>query len=202
MDGNVKTLGRMLSATMLVCSMLCFLLAREASAAAVELSALVSYNRSEINADTVSRQNRYSGAIEFYFTAISSIKFSYTYARTRIKQPTNISFAPTLNVEIEDKVLSMNWVQGLLPSKFAIQPYLQIGGGRMWRSRSNEFPDFPLFNSEGSDRNETAVGGAGLKIKITKRINLKGEFTVLVPEFRFSQWKKNQYFSVGLSWIL
>lgn len=169
-------------------------------AGVVELSGLVGYNRSELSETSVSRQNRYTGGLQFHFTKVSSIKFAYSISRTRVSQPTGISFAPTVNIEIEDKVFNVNWVQALVPGSFRIQPYLQVGFGRLWRSRTNEFPDLGL-KSEASQRSETGVGGAGLRIGLTKRLNLKGEFTVLVPDFRFSQWKKNQYFSVGFSWF-
>src|SRR5262249_19773142 len=98
-----------------------------------------------------------------------------------------------------DQVYSFNWVQNLVSTKWIIQPYFIIGGGRLQRKYTVELPDIP-FTQESTQNVITGTGGFGLRIFLTRSMALKGEVKTYVPNFQFAKWKDDEALSVGLSW--
>lgn len=180
------------------------LIATPAEAALIELSALFSYGRARYSDGYSSDQWRYSGSIDFRFTPVSALQFEYINTTTKVSYPVNVGVIIPQNTlqasRYEDKVYSFNWVQNLVPAKWLIQPYIKVGGGRMERVQTIEFPQYGLRQTE-TLKVVTGVGGVGLRIFLTKSMALKGEFASYVPDFKFKEWRDNQLFSTGLSWL-
>lgn len=180
-------------------------LGNRAHSATIELSAMVGYTKSDYGQEYKSLQRRYTGSIDFKFTAVSSIQFEYTDSIQTAEYLTNVGTVIVHNtiVDVTDKakIYSFNWVQNLVPSKWLIQPYFLIGGGRMDRSYKQVYQEFPNNSFEFSQRMTTGTGGAGLRIFLTRSMALKGEIKTYVPDFKFYRWKENQLLSIGLSWL-
>lgn len=173
-------------------------------AAVVELSGMLSYGRAQFATGYNSIQRRYTADIAFKFTSVSSIEFEYTDSDTRVSYPTTvgnlIAQSTTANIRYHDRVYSGNWVQNLVSSKWLIQPYFKIGGGRMVRQYTEALPEFG-YSSTTTENTVTGVAGLGIRIFLTKNMALKGEFSTYVPKFHFKSWKENELFSSGLSWL-
>ena len=173
-------------------------------AGALEISGTIAYGKANLGGNAYSRQNRYSGEIAWRFTKVSALEASYMRSRTKISQPINLDFLlfQTIHqaVTYDDHVMSLSWVQNLVPANFIVQPYFKIGGGRLLRRQTVEYS--ALFSKqEVTQKSDTGVAGVGLRIFLTKNMAIKGEVVTYVPKFRFSTWKDSQMFSVGLSWV-
>lgn len=175
-----------------------------AKAAQVETSAMIAYSKSNFNDGYSSMQRRYTGTIAFKFTAISALEFEYSDSVSKVSYLTDIGTKlpsyTRLAYTYKDKVYSFNWVQNLVPSKWIIQPYLVLGGGKMQRRATEELPE--LGYSRTVTQNVTSgTGGAGLRIFLTRNMAIKLEARTYVPNFNFKKWKENQMTSAGLSWL-
>lgn len=177
----------------------------DARAAALELSAMLAYSKADFADGYKSVQRRYTGSIDFKFTAVSALQVEYTDSTTKVSYPTNISMnvTPVIineNTTYRDKIYSFNWVQNLVPSTWLVQPYFVLGGGRMKRILFKEYSAY-LQPQTVEQSVVTGTGGLGLRIFLTKSMALKGEVKTYVPKFHFSGWKESQSFSAGLSWL-
>lgn len=175
--------------------------------AALELSGMLSYSKTEIpdSEHYRSEQRRYTGTVGFKFTAVSELEFEYTYATTKTSYQTNIGInLPQYTTEAitsVDKIYSFNWVQNLVPSRWVAQPYFVIGGGKMFRTYTREYPAFGSDYTLSIQQNVVSgTGGLGLRIFLTRNLAIKAEMKTYVPKFQFSKWKQSQVQSVGLSW--
>jgi len=173
-------------------------------AAVIELSGLYAYSKSSFNDGYKSNTRRYTGSIDFKFTAISALQFEYTNSRTNISYPTNVGgelayYTPESTTYV-DKVYSFNWVQNLVPSKWIFQPYFVLGGGKMKRTLTREYPELGVSQTVVQNVT-TGTGGAGIRLFFTKNMAVKAEAKTYVPRFQFSKWKESQQTSVGLSWV-
>ncbi len=172
-------------------------------AAVVELSGMVGYSKSAFADGYKSMQRRYSGSLGFKFTPVSALEFEYTDSVTKVSYPTNVGsilpYYTTTNITYRDKIYSFNWVQSLVPAKWILQPYVVIGGGKMIRHYTQDYPALG-YRDSASQSQTTGVGGAGLRIFLLRNMALKMELKTYVPKFRFSKWKENQMYSAGLSW--
>lgn len=169
-----------------------------------EISALIAYSQSKFDEKTYSRQNRYTGEFAWHFTSVSAIEFSYSRSYTKIAQTVTTSslLFPTIteSVTYDDTVYGASWVQGLLPADFLLMPYFKVGAGRMVRKQKVEYS--ALVNTqEFSQKADTGVAGAGVKITLTKSFSVKGELVSYMPNFKLSTWRDSEMFSVGLSWM-
>ncbi len=194
----------MRSLILLLIAISSFCLVQQANAAVIETSLMASYGRANFSDSYSYMERRYSGSIEFKFTAVSGIQFEYTDSYSRSTYDTTVgSLLPTTTKETtsyRDKVYSFNFVQNLVPAKWLIQPYFKVGGGRLDRVYAQEIPEFHIKQVI-TQRQNTGVGGLGLRIFLLRNLALKGEFNTYVPDFRFSKWKDNEQFSAGISWL-
>ncbi len=176
----------------------------QASAAGVELSGMFAYSTSDFADGYKSVQRRYSGSIDFKFTAVSALQFEYMNSVTKTSYPTTLGGriligTTTEALTSEDQVYSFNWVQNLVSTKWIIQPYVVFGGGRMTRRIIYELPQFG-YKETATQNVTTGTGGAGLRFFLTRSMAIKAEAKTYVPNFQYSKWKENQMLSVGLSW--
>lgn len=183
--------------------LLCLLTPGYALAAAVEISGMIALSKTQFADGYNSDTKRYSGSIDFKFTAVSAIEFEYMDSRTVTSFNTtlgNLLLRQTKQeVTYRDQVYSFNWVQNLVSSKWIIQPYFVIGGGRMVRHITIRLPEYNY--AENTVQNVTSgTAGLGLRIFLTKALAFKAEARTYVPNFQFAKWKENQMLSFGLSW--
>ena len=195
------------SAKLIFCLLLLFVAPQAAHSAVIELSGTGSYSKSTF-ADGftgyVSKERRYSASIEFKFSAVSGIEFQYMNSTSEVSYQTNvgtiIKYYTPINIGYKDEVYSVNWVQNLVPSKWMIQPYVKVGGGRLVRKYSELYPEFGTGQVI-QQNSVTGVAAVGLRIFLTRAFALKGELETYVPNFHYSQWQTNETFSAGLSWL-
>ena len=202
MDG--KTVRSAARVSALIVALLCAgARSPSASAAVVEISGMVAYSTSNFDNSYHSLQRRYTGTMDFKFTAVSALEFEYTDELTQYSYPSDLGgllTTPTKEVTIyKDTIYSVNWVQNLVSTKWILQPYFIIGAGRMTRRYTVELPDIP-FKQETTQNVFTGTGGMGLRLFLTHSMAIKGEFKTYVPNFQFAKWKDNEALSVGLSW--
>ncbi len=200
MDGkNVRHFCRLFALAWFITSAMALPLA---SAAVIEVSGMLAYSTSDFNDGYHSLQRRYTGQIDFKFTAVSALEFEYTDSTTKVSYNTDLGGLlknPTRQASTyHDQIYSFNWVQNLVSSKWILQPYFVIGGGRMTRKHSVELPHF-AYRAESTQNVTTGTGGLGLRLFLTKSMAIKAEAKTYVPSFQFSKWKENQMLSVGLS---
>ncbi len=172
----------------------------------VEISATLSYGKSELGNRAFTRQNRHSFSVAFRFTKVSAIEVSYLKSRTRVFTPdvlnSIISEVVDQTVTYDDTVYSASWVQNLLPSRFILQPYFKIGSGRVVRKQNVHYTSIlSSENSENIQASATGVAGVGVRLFLLKNMALKGEFVSYIPKFRLSTWKDSQLFTGGFSWL-
>lgn len=174
-----------------------------ASAAVVEISGMAAYSSADLGDGYTSLQRRYTASIDFKFTAVSALEFEYTDSLTENSFPSDLDGSLTTpikeNATYKDRIYSVNWVQNLVSSKWILQPYVIIGGGRLNRRYTVEFPSVG-FKQELTQNVVTGTGGAGLRLFLTRSMALKGELKTYVPNFQFAKWKSNEMLSAGLSW--
>ena len=178
------------------------LLPRAAFAAQVEISGLVSYNNADFGGGFTSLERRYTGTVDFKFTPVSALEFEYTQSFSQYTSPNTdglVSFSTRQITSYDDTIYSVNWVQNLVSSKWLLQPYFVIGGGRLVRRYSQAYPDLGVTETI-SENVFTGTGGLGLRLFLTRSMAIKGEAKTYVPNFQFSKWKQNEALSVGLSW--
>lgn len=172
-------------------------------AAIIETSFMANFDRAKFAGNYNTSQRRLTADLDFKFTAVSSIQIEYVDSVSKASYPTNVgTLLPHYtadNVTYQDRVYSVNWVQNLVPSKWVIQPYFKVGGGRMVRKYREELPEFNYVTTA-SENIVTGVGGLGLRIFLTKNMAIKGEFSTYVPKFHYKSWKDNEQVSYGISW--
>jgi|GEM_PF-685097 len=183
---------------------LCLLVPGLAKAATVEISGMLAISKSDFADGYKSEQRRYTGSMEFKFTSVSALEFEYTDSKTQTSFPTTLGtllVRPTKQtISYRDQIYSFNWVQNLVSSKWIIQPYVVMGGGRMVRKATIALPEFNY--SEDSTQNVTSgTAGVGIRIFLTKSLAFKAEMKTYVPNFEFKKYKENQMTSFGLSWM-
>jgi hypothetical protein len=188
----------------LALSALAFFLCPSAMAAVVELSAMISYTKEDLPNGYKSTQHRYTGTVDFKFTQVSAIEFEYTDSRTNVAYPTTVgTFLPIATTETvlqHDRVYSINWVQNLVPSKWILQPYFVIGGGRMVQKYADTIPTYGITVQEFAQDVTVGTGGLGCRLFFTHNMALKAEAKTYVPKFHFRDWKQDEQLSIGLSW--
>ena len=169
----------------------------------VEISGMLAYSTSDFDDGYHSLQRRYTAQLDFKFTPVSALEFEYTDSITKISYPTTLGgylLLPTRQATTyKDKIYSFNWVQNIVPSKWILQPYFVIGGGRMTRVVTVELPDIP-YRQESSQNVTTGTGGLGVRLFFTRSMAVKAEAKTYVPNFQFAKWKETQMLSVGVSW--
>jgi hypothetical protein len=172
-------------------------------AAAVEISGMLALSKSDFADGYRSDTRRYTGSIALKFTQVSAFELEYTDSTTKTSFPTTLGGlvlrATNQAVTYRDQVYSFNWVQNLVSTKWIIQPYFVVGGGRMVRKVTVELPEY-AYRQETVQNVTSGTGGFGLRIFLTKSLAFKAEAKTYVPNFQFSKWKENQMVSLGLSW--
>jgi hypothetical protein len=176
---------------------------REASAAVVEISGMIAFTSANFGDGYSSSSRRYTGSIDFKFTPVSALEFEYTDSSQVLEYPTDLGGRLSSNIKerdtYKDIIYSFNWVQNLVSSKWILQPYVVIGGGRLNRRITQEFPQYG-FRQDTSQNVLTGTGGAGVRLFLTRSMAIKGELKAYVPNFQFAKWKDNEALSIGLSW--
>lgn len=173
-------------------------------AAQVELSGLVAYSKSNFSDGYQSMQRRYTTTVAFKFTSVSALEFEYTDSTSQASYFTDVgkylSHLTRQHLTYKDKIYSFNWVQNLVSSKWIIQPYVVIGGGKIRRRYTEAFPEFG-YERTVTQSVTTGTGGVGLRLFLTRSMAIKIEAKTYVPSFNFKKWKENQMMSAGLSWV-
>lgn len=177
--------------------------APNAFAAAVDISAMLAYSKSDFADGYKSEQRRYTGSAALKFTPVSALEFEYTESVTKISYNTTLGQLLKVSTRealtYEDQIYSFNWVQNLVSSKWILQPYVVVGGGRMTRKVTDELPEY-AYRVVTTENVTTGTAGVGLRFFLTRAMAIKTEAKTYVPKFQFSKWKENQMLSVGLSW--
>lgn len=178
-------------------------LSRSASAAVIELSGMIAYSSADLGDGYTSLQRRYTGTIDFKFTAVSALEFEYTDSYTEFANPSYLDGILTTPIKevttYKDRIYSFNWVQNLVSTKWILQPYFIIGGGHMSRHYTQSYPDIP-FSQDSTQNVVTGTGGLGVRLFLTRSMAIKVEAKTYVPNFQFAKWKKDEAVSAGLSW--
>ncbi len=174
-----------------------------ARAAGIEISGMAAYSSANLGGGYSTLSRRYTATVDLKFTQVSAIEFEYTNSYSEYTSQNYLSglvSTPIKEQEIyKDNIFSLNWVQNLVSTKWIIQPYFIIGGGRMNRHFTDSYPDVPYSQSV-SQNVFTGTGGAGLRLFLTRSMAIKIEAKTYVPNFQFSKWKDNEMISAGLSW--
>lgn len=165
-----------------------------AAAGTFELSLGASYSSSNYGGGNFNWSRRFGGSIGYYFFSVTEIELSYQDALERTKI---VNFQDTTTHDI---VLGLTIVQGLTPKSFPIQPYIKLGAGQLYREAQGSYsggaaPPAILGSL-------TFIGGAGLKIYITRNFAIRGEATTYIAGGVLSTWQDNFALTGGISLML
>ena len=135
MDGKSRFSARKNQSLMLLALLPALLFWEKANATTVEISGMIAYSTSDFADGYHSMQRRYTASADFKFTPVSAFEFEYTDSVTNINYTTDLGgYLPKgtkQQTSYKDIIYSFNWVQNLVSTKWILQPYLVVGGGRM-----------------------------------------------------------------------
>lgn len=168
-----------------------FLPLSRAHANTLELSVGFSYSQSTFSPGSYQWSRRWGASIGYYLWSISEIELGFqdVYDRTRIEGAQDTTF--------NDRIYSVNWVQGLTPKGFPVQPYLKVGAGQLNRDASGTYASGATVPSRLDSL--TVIAGAGLKILILRTFGLRVEANTYLIGGVLSTWKDNFAFTSGVS---
>ena len=150
-----------------------------------------SYARTNFNANDYNWNRLWSVSFGYYITRISRIEISYAnqYARS--------VFPAVQSSEIADQYTTLNWVQGILPSKAFIHPYLKAGAGQLNRD-ANVSSSSGLTSRIRMD-SLTFVLGAGLRVPVSETLGVEAEVKGYIVNYDFNTWKDNLSVEGGIA---
>jgi len=156
-----------------------------------ELSGGFSFEKMDYGGGSYNWTRRYTGSLGYHFTARSQVEFSYGYSVNRTK----IEYYQDITTTSE--LLSLSWVQELLPKEFPLQPFVKGGAGQLYRRISGTYYD----GSSPPKRIDslTAVLGIGFRVMLSERLGVKTEANSYLEAFKISTWKNNVSYMFGFS---
>jgi len=173
--------------------LLCHLFSVDGSAGTIELSAGGSYQKSTYAGGSYSSVRTTGGNFGYYFWNQSSLEFSYQ------EQVNRDEFVGVQSSTYHDRVLSLNWVQNFASRQAKIQPYLKGGVGQL--NRDARVIDSQNRIQRAETSSVTVVGGAGLRLFMTRTLAIRGEVNSFLSGGRISSWNQNYAWTVGVSYM-
>lgn len=162
-----------------------------AQAGTFELSFGASYSSSDYGNGSFSWNRRIGGSIGYYFFSITELELAY---QDVVDQTKITGFQDTTTHDI---VVSLNVVQTLVPKSFPVQPYIKLGAGQLYREAKGTYAGGAAPPAVIGSL--TVIGGAGLKIYITRNFAIRGEATTYMVGGVLSSWKDNIALTGGVS---
>ena len=163
----------------------------ESRAGSFEFSATASYQKSGYGSHYSTTVRRYGASLAYSFFSSSELEFSIQ----DLEYKNELGLQE--NTRFHDQIYSVQWVQALLPRRFWVQPYLKLGIGQLNREASGTYAGGgappAIYDSV------TAVGGVGLKIRLTQTWGLKIEGATYLVGGSLSTWRDNFGVSGGFS---
>ena len=162
-----------------------------AKAGVFEASLGFSFARQNYSNESFTWNRRWNGGLGYHITEISEIEFGYQQSSTRtyVKNYQDTNF--------QDEVYSLNWIQGVFPRQVLFQPYLKIGIGQLYRKATGTYWD----GSAPPNRVDslTVVGGAGLRIYLSRGFSIRAEALSYLEGGRISTYRNNVALMAGIS---
>jgi len=162
-----------------------------AHAGEFEIAATASYQQSSYGSNYSTTVRRYSASIGYHFFSLSELEVSVQDVLYKNR------FGASENTTFHDQIYSVQWVQSLLPERFWIQPYFRAGLGQLNREASGSYSGGgsppAIYDSV------TAVGGVGLRVRLTKSFGLRAEGATYLVGGQVSTWRDNFGVSGGFS---
>lgn len=150
-----------------------------------------SYSRTNFSVSEYTWTRIWSLSLGYYITRISRIEISYANQYARSVFPTSQTS------QIEDQYATLNWVQGLLPSTFPVQPYLKAGAGQL-----NRVADLASNSGVVTTIRQDAltfVLGAGLRVPVSQSLGVEAELKGYIINYDLSTWKDNLAIEGGVA---
>lgn len=165
----------------------------EAKAGNFEFTATASYQKSGYGPHYSTTVRRYGASLAYSFWSLSELEFSIQ----DIEYKNELGLQE--NTRFHDQIYSVQWVQALLSRRFWVQPYLKLGVGQLNREASGTYAGGgappAIYDSI------TAVGGVGLRMRLTQALGLKIEGTTYLVGGSLSTWRDNFGVSGGFSFF-
>lgn len=165
----------------------------ESHSGTFEVSFGAAYSQSNYGGGSYNTNLRLSGSVGYYFLSVTELEIAYQDVRDQTKL---VGFQDTVT---HDRILSLNIVQTLVPKTFPIQPYIKLGAGQLQREARGTYggtvaPPAILGSF-------TVIGGAGLRIYITKNFAIRGEANTYLAGGVLSTWADNVALTSGVSLV-
>ena len=179
-------------------SIICLLLGwvmspdKSTEAGQFEFGISVSYYQSNVADTSQTWSRRWSANISYTLFSATALEFEFQDVFNQTIVP---GFQDTT---VQDRILSLNWVQGLVPPDFRVQPYIKIGVGQLNRDL---LATYTTMVAKAQIDSITAVLTAGLKFFISRRISITAEATSYLSNGIIDTWKDNLGANVGVSVI-
>ena len=160
-----------------------------------------------------STSSSYSGSLAFYFLSMTAIEFNYSQTEDRTTSQYDISDGVIILDSQFDNIRSTTYGVGIrqaLASRNSfLIPTISIGWARQKFVDSSETTytsvssgqSIVIRDEEEVREADSVFASFGLKIRLTKRLSLKGSVNTVFEAFEFNQAKDQLSYRAGLSWI-
>ena len=160
-----------------------------------------------------STSRSYSGSIAFYFLSMTAIEFNYSHTDDETINVYDISDGSIVLESQSDSVTSTTQGIGLRQAfasrKSFLIPTLSIGWARQKYVDSSETTytsvstgqRILIRDDEEVIEYDSVFAAFALKVRLTKRLSLKGSVNTVFQAFEFNEAKDQLSYRAGLSWI-
>lgn len=157
-----------------------------------EVSAMMSYSKTDYGNNSYSTTRRYMFAAALNVTPATQVELSFT------NTDTFLNYDPVQTATVQEQVLALSAVQALVPPEFIVQPYGKAGFAQYNRKRTGTtygVPDRDVYTKDPS-----VVLGGGVKIFLLRQFSLKVEAVTYLPKFKFGGATDNYSIQGGVGW--
>ena len=157
-----------------------------------EISVMGSFSKSDFGNNTYSTSRRYTATAGLNLNPLTEIELSYAYTDNFFNGN------PTQTNAVNEQSLGLSLVQGLLPPKMVLAPYVKAGAAQYNRRQSGSVAGIPTTPQV--EKSPSGILGGGLRIFLLKNFSLKIEVVTYLPNFNISGAKNNFSAQGGIGW--
>jgi hypothetical protein len=156
-----------------------------------DLSVGYNYTRTRFTDDSFTSTRRWGVSGGYRFTDTAELELAFTEVIDR-----NV-LVGLEDTTFHDRIYSLNYVQTLVPRRFALQPYVKVGVGQLNRDAEGTY--FGGGQPPASVGAVTGVLAAGTRVYFTRRFAVRIEGTSYLQGGSIRTWRDNFALTFGTS---
>ncbi|MBI3557441.1 MAG: outer membrane beta-barrel protein [Deltaproteobacteria bacterium] len=157
-----------------------------------EISLMGSFSKSDFGNGTYSTTRRYTATFGLNLNVLTELEVSYAYTDNFFNGN------PVQTTSVNEQSLGLSLVQGLLPPKMVIAPYVKVGAAQYNRTQNGSISGIPTTPQV--EKSPSGILGGGLRIFLLRNFSLKIEVVTYLPNFNISGAKNNFSAQGGIGW--